>query len=82
MTERDAEREDSSREEAIIGAYDSDHELISMAPPCKSSVGRVEVRTELRQEVQRIERPRALAHERGWGNDTVSTEITAKGACL
>ena len=82
VTERDAEREDSSREEANIGAYDSDHELISVGAPCENSVGRVEVRTEVRQEVQRIESPRALARERGGGDDAVSTEITAKGACL
>ena len=79
----DAERGDNiSREEASVGVYDSDHELISMGgPPFESGVGRVEVLTEVRQEVQRMGSPGAYGHERReWGDDTVSTEITAKGA--
>ena len=79
VAERDTERGDSCREEASIGAYESDHELISMGTPCESSVGRVEVRKEVRQEVHRIESPRAFTRERERGNYTVSTGITAKG---
>ncbi len=81
VTKRDAEGGDNSHDGPSIGAYESDHELVSMAP-CESSVGRVEVWTEVRQEAQRIESPRAFGREQGWRNDTVTTEITAKGPCL
>ena len=80
MAERDAERGDSGREETRIGAYDSDHELISIGAPHGRNVGRVEVWTEVRQEVQRVVSTRAFSREQGWRNDTVSTEITAKGS--
>lgn len=79
LTERDAEIGDSSREEASIGAYDSDRELTSVGAPCESNVGRVEVRTEIRHEIERIESPRAFSRGPGWENDVVSTEITATG---
>ena len=82
VVEMDAERGHSNREEASIGAYDSDHELIPMGAPGESGVGRVEVRTEMRQEVQRIESPRAFAREREWGKDTVSTAISAENTHL
>ena len=82
MVEWDAERGDSSREEANIGAYDSSHELISLEVPHENRVGRVEVWTEMRQEVQWIRSPRSFSREQGWGNDVVSTEITAKGSCV
>ena len=78
--ERDAESGESSREEASIGAYDSDHELTAMEAPRESRVGRVKVQTEVRQEVQRIKSPNLSGRERNWGNDIVSTEITAKGS--
>lgn len=81
--ERYPERGDSCNEEASIGAYESDHELISMGTPCKSGgVGRVEVRTEVRQEVHYQENLRALARAREQGAYTVSTGITAKGTRL
>lgn len=79
VAEMDAERGYTSREEASIGTYDSDHELVFMGAPCESNVGRVEVRTEMRQEMQRIASPEAYNRERKWGSDTVSTEISAKG---
>lgn len=82
VAERATERGDSCHEEASIGAYESDHELISMRLPCESNMGRVEVRTEVRQEVHRIEDPRAFAREREWEGYTVSTGITAKGTRL
>lgn len=82
VAEKDAESGDSSRKEASIGAYDSDHELIVMGAPCESRVGKVKVQTEVRQEVQWIESPRVSDRERVWGDDTVSTAITAKGSCL
>ena len=80
MAEWDSERGDSSREETSIDVYDSDHELISIGAPHGRNVGRVEVWIEVRQEIQRIESPRAINRERGWANDTVSTEITGKGS--
>ena len=79
VAEMDPERGYTSREEASIGTYDSDHELVFMVAPCESSVGRVEVRTEMRQKVHRIVSPEAYDRERKWASDTVSTEISAKG---
>ena len=79
VADRDTARGDIGREEASIGAYDSDHELMSTGAPGESGAGRVEVLTEVRQEVQRIESPGAFARERELGNYTVSTGISATG---
>ena len=78
VPEMDADRGDSSREEASIGTHDSERELTSLRATHDSGSGRVEVRTELRQISQLWESPRVL----GWGNKVVSTEITAEGSGL
>ena len=82
VAERNTKREDGSCEDASTGAYDLDHELASIGALCEGSVARVKVRTELRQEVERIKNPRAFRQERRWGDDIVSTEITANGTRL
>ena len=80
VAERAAESGVSSHEEASFGGYDSDYELPVMGAPGESRMGKVEVRTEVRQEVQRIEGPRVSGPGRVWGNDSVPTEISAQGS--
>lgn len=65
------------REPVALSAYDSDLELRSL-----EGMGRVKVRTEIAQDVERMESLRAIQQERNWMSDVVSTKISAKGSVI
>ena len=64
-------------EQAHIGGL-GDGDLNPEVGDVRTLGERIKVRTEVRQEVQRMKSPGLPKGKRGWRNDTVSTEISAK----
>ena len=60
-----------------FSTHDSDLELRSL-----ENMGRVKVRTDILQDVERMESLRATQQERNWMSDVVSTKISAKGSVV
>ena len=80
---RDVEKGNSNQRSHSTNTYDSDQALSTSKAPFEVGEGRVEVQTEVRQEVERVQSPLSFCADRpqGWLRENeVLTEISAKRA--